>query len=230
MAHHKAHHHAISKEEWLTSQQRQLDGWAGAPMLEAQRKILHDRYFTAIDHLLPDLDDSSEIIDIGSAPICFSQEIVGGHKTFVDPLLDDFRRIYPGSMPQDAVYLNCAAEAIALPGHCVDVVVCINVLSFSRNPEEVLHEISRLLKPNGVLLLAVQISAPWLARWHYTSSRLFPFLRKHTRPYRFCQRAMEHTIARHLQINERICIARHHPLKLFGDHEYLFSCSPLANQ
>ncbi|MDX8414280.1 MAG: methyltransferase domain-containing protein [Mariprofundales bacterium] len=229
MARHKVCHQAISKEDWLASQQRQLDGWLDAEMLETQRTVLHDRYFEAIQRLLPRLDEGSEIVDIGSGPVCFSQEIPLGHKTFIDPLLDDLRRVYPGSMPKDAVYLNSAAEGITLPSNCVDLVICMNMLSFSKNPEEVMYEISRLLKPNGVLLLAVQISSSLVARLHYFGNRLFPFVRRHTRPYRFCQHAMEHTIARHLQINECISIVRRHPLKLFGDHECLFSCSPLDN-
>jgi len=229
MARHKARHHAISKEDWLASQQQQLAGWCDSARLEAQRKLLHDRYFVRIQPLLPPLDEGSEIVEIGSGPVCFSQEIPQGHKTFVDPLLDDLRRIYPGSMPKDAVYLNRAVEGVSLPNNCVDLIICMNMLSFSKNPEEVLYEVSRLLKPNGVLLLVVKITSSLVARLHYVGNRLLPFVRNHTRPYRFCQRAMEHTIARHLQINERIAVVRHHPLNLFGDHEYLFACSPLGD-
>ena len=229
MARRSACHKAISKQEWMASQQRQLARWHhSAATLEAQRKILHDRYFSCIQRLLPDLGEHSEIVEIGSGPACFSQEIPIGHKTLIDPLLDDVRRIYPGALPKGATYLNRAAEAIPLPSHCVDLVICMNVLSFAINPEEILHEIARLLKPGGRLLLAVQISSPFIARLHYLAHCLLPILHDHIRPYRFCQRAMEHTISRHLQIDEQITIVRHHWLNPFADNEQLFVCSPLA--
>jgi len=227
MARRRACHKAISKEEWLVSQQRQLSGWSNASILEKQRKQLHDRYFQSIQHLLPTLDEQSEIAEIGSGPVCFSQEIPIGHKTFIDPLLDDFRRIYPGALPKNAVYINSAAEAIALPKHCVDLVLCMNVLSFALNPEEILHEIGRLLKPEGVLLLAVQVSSPLIARLHYLGRCLLPMFHDYVRPYRFCHNAIQHTIARHLQINKQIIIVRHQRFNPFADDEYLFACSPL---
>ena len=231
MARRRATHRAISKPEWLASQQRQLTRWHdSAATLEAQRQLLHERYFSAIQRLLPELDADSEIVEIGSGPACFCREIPVGHKTLIDPLLDDVRRIHPGALPKDAVYINRAAESIPLPSHCVDLVICMNVLSFSLNPEEILHEIARLLKPEATALLAVQISSPLAARLHYAARNLLPFLRDHTRPYRFCQRAMEHTISRHLTIDEQITIVRrpwYHP---FGDDELLFACTPQPEQ
>ncbi|MDQ6963887.1 MAG: class I SAM-dependent methyltransferase [Mariprofundales bacterium] len=228
MARRRPRHRGVSKEEWLLSQQQQLDGWSDIATLDTQRRRLHDNYFELIHSLLPPLDESSEIVEIGSGPVCFSQEIAVGHKTFVDPLLDDLRRLYPGAMPKDAVYLNTPAEEIPLPSHCIDVVICMNTLSFSENPEEVLYEVARLLKSDGVLLLAVQISSSLMARAHYFGCRVFPLLRSYTRPYRFDYQAMYHTVSRHLHVDESRSLAKPHPLNLFGDHEYLFICSPMS--
>ncbi len=219
---------AIGKAEWLASQQRQLEFWRDQQVFEARRRYLHEYYFAEIQAHLPPLDEESEIIEIGSGPICLSQEIPVGHKTYIDPLLDDYRRRYPGVLPQEGVFLSAAAEDIPLPDHCADLILCLNVLSFTLNPEIVLHEMGRLLKPGGVLLLAVRLSSPLAARLHYFGRRLIPALWRYLRPYRFSRSAMEHSIARHLEILEVVPLVRAGRFRFFADDEVLFVCGACA--
>ncbi|RMH52794.1 MAG: class I SAM-dependent methyltransferase [Zetaproteobacteria bacterium] len=227
MPHRRACRRAISKTEWLESQARQLACWGGGDVLDAARERLRARYLDRLRSWLPPLDEESEIIEIGCGPACLSREIGPGHKTLVDPLLDDIRRRFPGALPEDAAYINCAAESIPLPGRCADLILCINTLSFTQNPEIVLHEIARLLKPEGVVLLSVLVCAPLVARLHYLARRLLPPLRRRLRPYRFSRVAMEHTIARHLRIDRVAPVVERRGWWLSpADDELLILCGP----
>jgi len=212
--------------EWLESQKRQLARWSDHAVLDGARQRFHERYLASLREHLPPLDAQSEIIEIGCGPACLSQEIGPGHKTLIDPLIDDFRRRYPGLLPEDAACFSCAAESIPLPSHCADLVLSLNALSFTQNPEIALHEMARLLRPEGVLLLSVLVCAPLVARMHYLGRRLIPPLRRRLRPYRFSREAMEHSIARHLRIREVVPLVERGVWRPCADDELLCVCVP----
>lgn len=53
--------------------------------------------------------------------------------------------------------LHCSAEVLPFPDNTFDVVTCLEALEFMTDPAEVLREIVRVLRPDGLLLISQRI-------------------------------------------------------------------------
>ncbi|MGH8056434.1 MAG: class I SAM-dependent methyltransferase [Candidatus Entotheonellia bacterium] len=82
-------------------------------------------------------------------------------KIAVDPLLYVYQKL--GMLVEDAagtsrtMYVAVGIEDIPLLDACADLVICRNALDHMPRPEEALQQIHRLLKPDGVFFLSVDI-------------------------------------------------------------------------
>ena len=82
-------------------------------------------------------------------------------KVAIDPLLNVYKRL--GMLIDDVpgtgrtVYLAHSAEAMPLIDDSVDLVLCRNALDHMHRPAEALAELSRVLKPNGIAFLDVDL-------------------------------------------------------------------------
>lgn len=96
--------------------------------------------------------DSARIVDLGAGP-----------SQFLD-LFDRFD-MYIGVdfVPYETVsVVTDFTNAIPLRDACVDVVILSNVLEHMQNPQRILEECTRMLKPGGILLA----TTPFLMRVH----------------------------------------------------------------
>lgn len=88
----------------------------------------------------------------------------------VDPLLDEYRKIMPfWDFADDyggIYYLVDDGEHLSFPDDLFGWVCCINTLDHTPNPEKMLAEIQRVLKPTGRLYLQVNFD-PELYDAHY---------------------------------------------------------------
>jgi SAM-dependent methyltransferase len=98
----------------------------------------------------------------------FHQAMRFAHYTILDNRLGD-----------ETEYTRVAGEAEALPieTHSVDIVIMPHTLEFEGNPHQVLREVNRVLKPEGIVLLIG--FNPW-AFWHIP--RFIPRV-KHRTPW-----------------------------------------------
>jgi ubiquinone/menaquinone biosynthesis C-methylase UbiE len=93
------------------------------------------------------------VVDIGPGPLGFPDACPARVSIGVDPLAELYREhglLLEGS---DALYLSVGAEAIPLTSASVDVVVARNSLDHVDDPQAVLTEARRLLRPGGTLIL-----------------------------------------------------------------------------
>jgi len=194
-----ARHEAITKARWLKAQKCEIQFWRGQEALEQELQRVHGRYLPAIQRYAKDLPKDASILEIGCGPTCAAQLIEAGRKTYVDPLLDDFRRAYPGKLPKGE-YLCRPAENINKQNASFDLILCLDALDRVMNPELVINEIERLLKTDGVFILGIVTSPAWLARVSYYLERFFPPLRDERTPYSYSYRGIEKTLGRHLDI------------------------------
>lgn len=92
--------------------------------------------------------DGKIVVDIGSGPACTLCWIPNAKARIgVDPLADRFMEL--GIASHDMLYLNAPGERIPLPSGYVDVVISINALDHVEDPEAVMKEINRILRPGG---------------------------------------------------------------------------------
>ena len=97
------------------------------------------------------------VMSVGPGPIGFLEACGARVKIGVEPLANAFRQhrlLLPDS---DVVYLNTGAENIPLVDDFVDVTVCRNSLDHVEEPQRVIDEIWRVTKPNGSLVVNVDV-------------------------------------------------------------------------
>ncbi|HEX6988035.1 MAG TPA: class I SAM-dependent methyltransferase [Bacillota bacterium] len=99
-------------------------------------------------------------------------------------------------------WLEAAAEAIPLPGDSVDVVTATHVLCSVRDPERVLAEVHRVLKPGGAFRFFEHVRAgdPRSARWQDLITPLWRRLGAGCHP----NRDTVAVISRHLHLEEHV--------------------------
>jgi len=197
---HQALYHAVSKQRWSVFQKRVLNFWQQHNSLVDRQTYAQRYYVPLLKAIVSQLPEDSNVLEIGSGPICTAQHMNFGETTYVDPLLDDFRRLFPGVMPEGATYVTQMAEKVELKPKIFDAVVCLNTLSDVLNPELVLNNVEKGLKPTGYFLVSTDIWPAWLARAHLFLSRLAPSLPRLNRLYSYTHKGFENTLSRHFHI------------------------------
>src|SRR5205814_9711167 len=98
------------------------------------------------------IDDDSEILDVGCG-LSSVLHFVPGRRTGADPLGDRYRSIY--QYPFEVV--QAPGESLPFDDDRFDVVFSSNCLDHTSDPEQVLVEIRRVLRPGGHFALTAEI-------------------------------------------------------------------------
>lgn len=221
-------HSPISHVCWQNMQKQTLERWKKRDLKTEQQNSREKNYLPLLLRFSEGLPKDAAVMEIGCGPICLSQAIPQGRKTYVDPLLDDFRRLFPGELP-DGEYIASSAEKIARKDHSYDMIICLNTLSHTLNPELVLNEIERLLKPGGKLLLGIRTYSVWRAKFHYWKMHWLPPLFLGSCPYYYSLRGIRNTLSRHFNLVEDFVASRVW-IPFSGSEEHLFICTPLTGR
>ncbi len=117
-----------------------------------------------------EITDRSNLLDV--------LDVGCGSKPFY-PILAKFARRYIGTeicapgMNTDVV---CTAEALAIRDKSQDLVICFSVLEHVHNPDMVLKELYRVLRPGGRVILSTHGCFPWHPsphdHWRWTQTGL----------------------------------------------------------
>lgn len=220
---HRAFYHAVSKQRWTVFQKREMQFWK-QPRTFRLRKIFAKRFYVpALKPWIAGLGVDAQMLEIGSGPICVIQHFPQKKYTYVDPLLDFYRRQFPAVMPENATYITAMAEKVGLPADTFAIVVCLNTLSDVHNPELVLNKVGQVLKTGGLFIVSIDVWPSWLARAHFFLSRLAPTLPRINRLYSYTLRGFSNTLSRHFDIveSQRLQTSMHW---LSLKKEYIFIC------
>ena len=195
-------HKPISRNRWLNSQEKTLERWKkNSP--DVDREEQERNLLPILQRYAAQYPVEGSILEIGCGPICLSQYLPQENKVYLDPLIDDFRRQFPGMLPEGEMIAS-TAERINKPSESFDMVICLNTISFSLNPELIMHEIERILKPNGTLIVDMRTHSPLEARLHYLAEQIAPYFCGKTRPYYYSLTGIRRTLSRHFKIKEEI--------------------------
>ncbi len=217
-------HHAISRSRWNQTQQSALDFWKNRNLAD-ERKASEAKYLELLKPFTERLDSDANILEIGCGALCLTQALPQKNKTFLDPLIDDFRRMFPGEL-SDGEYISGTAENILYQDRSFDLIICLNTISFSLNPELIMNEIKRLLRDDGLLLLSIRTHSGLEARLHYLAERWFPWLCRGSCPYFYSLQGIRNTLERHFSIQDDIIVDEQHSwLPVLKRQEHLFACS-----
>lgn len=109
--------------------------------------------------LSPDTFRGRVVLDVGPGPMGFPDGVAEEARLSlaVEPLAERFRAAGLLIADSPAVYLDCGAERIPLTSHAVDVVCARNSLDHVEDPEAVVAECRRLLRPGGTFVANVDL-------------------------------------------------------------------------
>jgi len=220
-------HKPIDSIRWHASQKLSLQAWEDKN-LTTEREQLERSLLPILQRYAREYAQDATVLEIGCGPICLTSLLPQQFKTYLDPMADDFRRMFPGELPEKGEYLTAAAESIPKPDASYDLIICLNMISHTLNPELVMNEIERLLKPGGKLIMAIRIHSQFEARLHYLAIRMFPSLCSKTRPYYYARKGIRRTLQRHFHIEEEI-VRKEHAIRMpfCKRQRHVFVCTPL---
>jgi 2-polyprenyl-3-methyl-5-hydroxy-6-metoxy-1,4-benzoquinol methylase len=222
-------HSPISRTLWQNSQKQTLERWK-EKKLSAERKKDEEAYLPLLLKYAENLPQDGAVLEIGCGPVCLSQSLPLENKTFLDPLLDDFRRMYPGEL-REGEYLATMAEKIPKDNNSYDLIICLNTISYSLHPELVMNEMERLLRPGGKLILAIRIHSHLESRLHYWTTHCMPVLYYGVQPNFYSLAGIRKTLARHFTIEDAIVsYSRFTWLPFLRREERLFVCTNSADK
>jgi len=224
-----AHHKAFSKQCWSRLQKHEADACSemqkSEHVLSEVQAEAHERYSSLLLQYAGNTTENSQILELGCGVVCLAQELTEGKKTYLDPLLNDYRRACPGGLPK-GIFLTDMAENVPQDGSHYDVILALRLLSYVENPELVLHEVERLLKPDGRFLISVETWSPLFARLHYHLAHIFPQWMLKERLYCYTCGGIEKSLQRHFVIQKKQVLP-----KLSGFHlkqECFYVCTPIS--
>jgi len=219
-------HKPVDSIRWQASQKLSLLAWE-KKNLTMEREQLERSLLPILLRYAREYPEDATVLEIGCGPICLTRMLPQPDKTYLDPMADDFRRMFPGELPEEGEYITSAAERIRKPAGSFDLIVCLNMISHTLNPELVMNEIERLLKPGGTLILSIRTHSQLEARLHYLAIRMFPRLCSKTRPYYYARKGIRRTLQRHFNIKDEI-VQKAHAIRLpfCKRQRHVFVCTP----
>ncbi len=181
--------HKTKKQRWEESSQFEREWWtkwkSRTDLQLARRELIEkaNRIRTIIDPYFP--SDRRKILQIGpgaNAEINF----LTGDRFAIDPLASYFKENFRDFIDPKVDFIDGMAEKLPYPSSCFDVILILNVLDHCWNPLKVIDEMARCLRPNGILILHLNIYKHIASYLHF----FFRFLDKehpHALTYRFLQ-------------------------------------------
>ena len=154
------------KEHWTRNREKYTSDHAKRILrLKAERSERWIRQFI-------ELSDDSRILEIGGAGEPTVDFFSKGCWTSLDPLNDFYSEQFPNLFDPKVRRVSGTAEDMPFEDQFFDLIMIRNVLDHTRNPSQVMGELSRCLKDEGILCLSVN-TFPVCWAW---GRKLFPLL------------------------------------------------------
>lgn len=118
--------------------------------------------------------ESANILEVGSGPIGIVSFLKAKERYAIDPL-NDFYSSQPSLIEKRNPKVNyqmARGEELVFKDDYFDLVIIDNVIDHVQNADGVMREIYRVLKPNAILFLTVNLHPAWGAFFHEIVSRL----------------------------------------------------------
>lgn len=157
---------AHEKEHWVKNHERYTsDDFRMKQRLKAEQ---NERWISGFIELRED----SRILEIGGAGEPMIDFFSRGRLTSLDPLNDFYSEQFPNLLDPKVRRVCATAEDIPFEDQFFDLIMTHNVLDHTQNPSQVMRELSRCLKDDGILAFSVN-TFPVCWVW---GRKLFPLL------------------------------------------------------
>lgn len=144
----------------LWKEKNELKYWKDRKLKEGELTNFHYEYFyTNHFGIEKSFYNDKTILDLGCGPRGSLEWATNAkRKIGLDPLAHKYLLL--GASKHDMEYLNAPSEKIPLADNTCDAVFSFNSLDHVENIEKTVKEIKRILKPNGIFLLLVEVNHP----------------------------------------------------------------------
>jgi len=198
---------AVPDWVWHEAERQRLRLWQRDHALDQARKRAEALWLPRARASLAELR-MPRVIELYPGPVSIAARLIGERRiTLIEPLADDFRRMFPGEMPEEARILRQPIEKSSLAEAHYDAAIAIEAIDRAQNPEIALAELYRALKPGGVLLVGSCTYPRWRVIAQLLGLRIAPRLAVRRRLYAFTMPALRRTIARRFWITNAECVA-----------------------
>lgn len=201
----KAPAYTIDGERWDEAQAHEMAFWQKDGVFDHEFKRVETRYGATLREIDARLPADARILDVGSGPTCAGRLFTRGHKTFLDPLMSTYEKRWPDRMPEGD-RLTGHGEHIPRPDAHFDVVVSFNALDHMLKPWDVLLEIRRVLKPDGVFVLGIFCHPPVFAVSRHAIEKVLPFLKDTPHPFSFTRHSIERLVLKYFTVRQARCV------------------------
>ncbi len=194
-------------KKWLIAQEYEKAFWRDYIDFEDQdhKKTLETRALFFENYIKihkVKLKPCAKILEIGGAGWPTVNFFSFGKKYTIDPLAENHKNLF-GDYYKDIPLVKGKAESLSFKENCFDIVIILNTLDHCENPYEVLVEIRRVLKRNGVMLLSLNVTS--LAAVLFRNILFKPILRrKHPdyikHPYHFSIRQAIYLVKKQFEV------------------------------
>ena len=99
------------------------------------------------------------ILEVGSGGCGLSFNF-GGDVVGIDPLADDLRQLFPWQRDSKVPTIAAEGEHLPFDDASFDIVLSDNVIDHAEDPQRIVNEMTRVLKPGGVLYFTVHVHHP----------------------------------------------------------------------
>ena len=153
--------------------QRQLDYMRGLAeeWADSEAQVTSDiadkaRRVRAVLETVRPIKATDRVLEVGSGGTGIVFGWGGDNVVGVDPLADHLRELFPWQRKSTVPTLAAGGEELPFKDGEFDFVLSDNVIDHARDPQKILVEIARVLKPGGLFYFTVHVHHPF---YHYTS-------------------------------------------------------------
>lgn len=178
----------ISSKRHAQALKKEIKFWKNDNILESQ-EFQTKRYIPYLLQAHKAQKCITNVLDVGCGPACCAQHIPAGDKWYLDPLIDDYLRLFKEKIPAGKYIAKNAEEADFKPDS-FELIICLNAFDHLRDPWLTLRKIHLWLSAHGILPFSLYTRNPLLAflrnlqEYFYLSTDI-------AHPYTFTRERME---------------------------------------
>lgn len=157
----------VTGDRWRTAQEYEAEYWdSAAHRIETGGSAELNWYGWRADQLEKRLNElelsrvtkgESVVLEVGSGPVGLVSFFPAARKFAIDPLQSFYssQRALTNPRSEDVTYIGGVGEALSLADSSCDLVIIENCIDHVKSVQGVMDELTRVLRPGGILYLTV---------------------------------------------------------------------------
>lgn len=158
---------AVDRRRAARARERQLqymhsfrEEWRGREgQLVADMRAHAANIRAVVDKVRP-IQPKDRILEVGSGGCGLIFNFGGDDVIGIDPLADDLRQLFPWQRDSKVPTMAAEGEHLPFDDASFDIVLSDNVIDHAEDPQRIVDEMTRVLKPGGLLYFTVHVHHP----------------------------------------------------------------------